>query len=514
MSTAEERLDSAATARFRQIALAGLVAFAIVTAVFYPTAAAVASIWWRSETFAHGLVVLPISLWLLWGMRKQLAAIPLRPSWLPLIPLMLSGFAWLIGESASVAALSHFALAGMLVSAVWAVWGHALAWQAAFPLAFIFFGVPFGEFLVPALMNHTADFTVAALRLTGVPVFREGNSFIIPSGSWSVVEACSGIRYLIASVMVGFLFAWLNYRSWRRRVLFILAAVAVPLIANWLRAYIIVMLGHLSDNKIATGVDHLIYGWVFFGVVIAALFWVGAIWRESDDVATPSASAAALESGGASMSRVAMAWLAVCAVVLIWPPLERWLANTPAARSYQLEAPRPAPGWVSVGDQPVANWRPSYFGDRTRVVQTYRLGDQTLTLFIAYYAQQTPGRELVQWDNRLVTAEDKDWREVGSELEQLGGSLDVRRTRLLRHGTDRLEAWSWFWLGDATSADSKHAKLALVKDRFARRADDSAALIIYASQAEANTSSRKLVEQFLIAHQHEINRVLREAPRR
>ena len=40
----------------------------------------------------------------------------------------------------------------------------------------------------------------------------------------------------------------------------------LPVLANWVRAYIIVMLGHLSGNTIATGVDHLVYGWVFFGM--------------------------------------------------------------------------------------------------------------------------------------------------------------------------------------------------------------------------------------------------------
>jgi hypothetical protein len=44
----------------------------------------------------------------------------------------------------------------------------------------------------------------------------------------------------------------------------------------------IVMIGHLSDNTLAVGVDHLIYGWVFFGIVIMAMFWIGARWREDE----------------------------------------------------------------------------------------------------------------------------------------------------------------------------------------------------------------------------------------
>ena len=128
----------------------------------------------------------------------------------------------------------------------------------------------------------TADFTVAALRASGIPVYREGLQFVIPSGSWSVVEACSGIRYLMASFMVGSLFAYLNYRSWRRRLAFVAVSLVVPIVANWLRAYMIVMLGHLSGNTLAVGVDHLIYGWVFFGIVIMAMFMVGARWSEPD----------------------------------------------------------------------------------------------------------------------------------------------------------------------------------------------------------------------------------------
>ena len=57
-------------------------------------------------------------------------------------------------------------------------------------------------------------------------------------------------------------------------------AIVVPVVANWLRAYMIVMLGHLSNNTIAVGVDHLVYGWVFFGIVIMLMFWIGARWAE------------------------------------------------------------------------------------------------------------------------------------------------------------------------------------------------------------------------------------------
>ncbi len=133
---------------------------------------------------------------------------------------------------------------------------------------------------MPRLMDWTADFTVAALRLSGVPVYREGVHFVIPTGQWSVIEACSGIKFLIASLMAGSLYAWLMYRSTGRRLAFIAASIAVPIIANWLRAYLIVMVGHLSKNRLMTNEDHIVFGWILFGAIMLLLYWQAARWRE------------------------------------------------------------------------------------------------------------------------------------------------------------------------------------------------------------------------------------------
>src|SRR5690606_22417596 len=91
--------------------------------------------------------------------------------------------------------------------------------------------------------------------------------------------------YLIASITLGALYAYLTYRSWKRRLLFVIAAMIVPVFANGGRAYMIVMIAHLSDMKLALGVDHYIYGWVFFGLVMLLLFWIGSFWREDEQPA-------------------------------------------------------------------------------------------------------------------------------------------------------------------------------------------------------------------------------------
>ena len=264
------------------VALIVVILLACVLGVFWKTTLSMIAIWDSSGTYAHGFVVIPIFCYLLWRKRDSLDGLAPKPQWGALFGVAAAGFLWMLGEIVSAASVSHFAMVAMVPFAVWSVLGTRIAQALVIPLAFLFFAVPFGEVLVPTLMDWTADFTVIALRASGVPVFREGNFFVIPSGSWSVVETCSGLRYLIASLMVGCLYAYLTYRSPRRRIAFIAASLIVPIVANWLRAYMIVMIGHLSSNRLAVGVDHIIYGWVFFGVVMALVFWIGSRWREDD----------------------------------------------------------------------------------------------------------------------------------------------------------------------------------------------------------------------------------------
>ncbi|WEF31778.1 exosortase A [Pseudoduganella chitinolytica] len=322
--------------------------------LYFATAASIVSIWERSATFAHGYVILPISLWLVWQRRAVLAQLPVRPFLPALVALALCGVAWMLGSLGDVSIVRQYAFAAMIPLTVLAVAGVAVVRAIAFPLAFILFGVPVGEGLIDPLIQITASFTVDALRATGIPVLREGNNFSIPTGDWSVVEACSGLRYLISSFTLGCLYAYLTYRTLWRRIVFSLVALALPILANGLRAYMIVMIGHTSGMTMAVGVDHIIYGWVFFGIVMLLLFWAGSFWRE-DRKDVPVAPGAAGPS--ASTARVAAVACGVAACIGVWPAygwyLERGNATHAPAElaTYQARAPIAAP---------FTAWTPAY----------------------------------------------------------------------------------------------------------------------------------------------------------
>jgi EpsI family protein len=320
---------------------------------------------------------------------------------------------------------------------------------------------------------------VGALRLSGVPVYREGNHFIIPSGAWSVVEACSGVRYLIASTMLGVLFAAITYRSTRRRVMFVLASILVPIVANWLRAYLIVMMGHLTNNQLAAGVDHLIYGWVFFGIVMLMLLVIGSRWREDGNVKMPALPLSAVAPRVQHGSLLLAALVAVGAAA-IWRPLEAMVERPRQdAHAPSLSALAGTAQWRPVA--PFADWKPLYQGQVAELAQTFRNADAPVGVYLAFYVDQDKGRELVTSTNLLVARDDWKWRQTdqGSARAQWAGQPVPFERATLRGPSVTLETWQLFWVEGHVTASPYLAKIWLAWAKLTGRGDDAALIVLY-----------------------------------
>ena len=483
---------------------------------YWDTARTMVEIWERSDTFAHGYLIVPISAWLVWRRRAALAALDMRPNFLVLPLLVLAGTGWLLGEVAGARIVQQYALVLMIPLLVWCILGNEVAKLLAFPLFFLLLAVPFGEFLLPPLMEHTADFTVFALRLSGIPLYREGLFFTVPSGSWSVVEACSGLRYLIASVTLGLLYAYLTYRSLARRAAFVALSVIVPIVANWLRAYMIVMIGHLSGMKYAVGVDHLIYGWVFFGIVMLILFWIGSFWRE--DLASPefprnaAAAGPPAQRGQTSLGSIITGTIAVAVLVAVWPVAAARLdAKGPAP---VLAAPQPAGGW-QVLDGRLTTWAPRYRNPRVQIHQSFAKADARTGLFVGYYRNQHEGAELITSVNTLVDGAEREWVVSGETRRELvSGEWRVAAVETrLRSRSTQLLVWRWYWVDGEYTVNQHWAKLLQAKSTLFGRGDDGAVVMVYAPYADDPQAAARKLQDFVSIMLPAITRSLEHARR-
>ncbi len=419
-ATAAAGSEGAAPARsllsrpaWRAATIAFALGFAAIVALFHNTAESIVSIWFHDTTFNHGFLILPICLYLAWLRRDELARMTPEPTGWALVPLAASGGAWLLGAAANVNVVQHFALLFMLWSLFVGVFGWRVSRYLAFPLAYAAFAVPFGTFLVPPLQEFTATFAVKGIELLGIPIYRDGFLLSLPNGNFEVAEACAGIRFLIATLALGFLFAQLTYRSYWRKAAFLALCVVVPILSNGLRALGVVLIGYVSDMTMAVGFDHIVYGWLLFAMVTVILLAVGMAFRDRDLNDVPPAPPSAVGRPRAGTFRVA-AVAAVCiAVAAVYPAYaELVIRAVPPDRPIALAAPTAGNGWSAVanaGD----SWQPVFPGADATLMQAYRKDGRTVRLFVAYYRYQRPAAEVVSFRNKIV--DDKAWRRARDE---------------------------------------------------------------------------------------------------
>lgn len=468
--------------------------------LFWQTAHSMVDIWWRSETFAHGFLIVPISLWLIWNKRKTLAALQPTPNPWGLLPLFGFSVLWLISNLVDILVIQQFSLVAILVVTIWTLLGNKVTGAIAFPLGFLFFAVPVGEALILPLMGFTADFTVMALQLTGIPVYREGMFFEIPSGHWSVVEGCSGLRYLIASITLGFLYAYLTYYTLWRRLLFIALAIAVPIIANGARAYMIVMIAHLSDMKLALGVDHYIYGWVFFGIVMLLLFWVGNFWREDKDQSVVSPPRISASTGGVKSKNILLIALG-CLALISTAPIAAYLSSgVPETATLTLKTPEPVAPW-ELSLKPAWDWKPRYLGMSAELHQAYVRGTQPASIYLAYYRNQRQDAELVNSQNVMIPQKDPHWSNVGEQkivISLAGQPVEIRQTQL-RSVNENLLIWDWYWLDGTYTSNPYVAKLVEAKGKLLGRQRHAAGIIMATRYDEKIQPAATVLQEMAVA---------------
>ncbi|MGD0104402.1 MAG: exosortase A [Rhodopila sp.] len=298
---------------------------------------------WNSSTaYNHCFLVIPIALYLLWDRRFDLVGIAPWPMPAALALGLPLALAWLVSERLGIMEGRQLVAVSFAELLFLAVLGGRLWWAMGGPLLYLYFLVPFGAFLTPELQDITTWFIRVGLEILGVPAFIDGYTIEIPQGTFFVAEACAGLRFLIASIAFGCLYALMMYRSPVRRGVFILVSIVVPVIANGFRGLGIVYLGYLLNSAQAAAADHIIYGWLFFSVVILVLIALGLPFRQDERSTRSAAPAASVAGSPASMWGMLAVAAGMVVVAAISPTVAAGLTMATATQG-------PVPASIDVG---------------------------------------------------------------------------------------------------------------------------------------------------------------------
>ena len=459
---------------------------------------AMADLWWNISTYNHILFVPVIVGWLVWHRRGELARLAPQGWWPALVPLGGALVLWVVARLGGVDIGSQLAAVVAMQTALLAMLGPRVAAALLFPLAYALFLVPFGDELVPALQMITAKMTIALTLWSGVPAVVDGVFIDTPAGLFEVAEECSGVKFLVAMVALGVLVAQCCFTGWKRRALFMAVAVALPILANGIRAWSTIYIAQSQGIEFAAGFDHIVYGWVFFGVVIALLLGLSWRWfdRDPDEVqvdgrallASPllarldawSVSGRTMVGGVIVLMAAAGAWHTVAA---------RQTADLPGA----LVLPE-VPGWERVGTVQRLAWAPRATGAEQRALAQYRDGrGRTVDVFVARYSRHGEQIDPTGFGEGALVP-DTDWRWLSPAAAPAGMKGDA----LFAQGSVRRIAFTRWQAGDFGTASASRLKLAVMRDRALLMARPVTTLIVSAEGAD-NAEIAARLDDFVAA---------------
>jgi exosortase len=238
-----------------------------------PLLGGLADRWSRHAYYSRAFLVPLFSAYLVWELREKLRGA--RPAWSRPGVLLCAGSLAPLGFGAATADLTlmtlalPFFVAGLAVLAL----GRDRARAIAFPIAFLGLATPLPSALIPtlslALRNAAAFVTQAALVLAGVDHRREGTSIVLRRVTVDINDTCNGLSFLMAMLVIGVAFAWLNQSTIRRRLGVIVVAIVVGFVANWVRILGTALIAHRWGAGAATGLSHIVYGEAVYLVMVA-----------------------------------------------------------------------------------------------------------------------------------------------------------------------------------------------------------------------------------------------------
>jgi EpsI family protein len=295
-------------------------------------------------------------------------------------------------------------------------------------------------------------------------------------------------------IMLGFLFADFAYRSTARRAAFVALSGFVPIIANGVRAYGIILVAYLSNGQIAVEVDHILYGWLFFTIVMAGLAWSGWRFREEGSLRRRVIERAPMAGSRGRLAGVAIAGLCLIA----WPrAYATLLERAPTGPAGRLVLPEAAAPWRA--DDATGTWRPHFPGADVVALESFRAGASRVDLFAAYYRRQTDDKKLVSAANTIAVDADGETASRSSTTLTIGGeNVPVAVSRISTPNGRRV-ILSLYWVDERFTANAITAKLLQAKAALSGGRRESA-FIALATEFTGDPEAAIVTMQDLAAH--------------
>jgi exosortase A len=448
-------------------------------------------IWYISDIFNHCFLVLPMSFYLIWEKRNEIQW-QNRECTLFAIPfIIMQVFLYVIGVAGDIQLFQHAAMFSLLPTIIWFYLGNKITKQIIFPLCFMLFAIPFGEEFIPFLQEITADISTEMISWTGVPLYRSGLFLEIPQGRFLVAEACSGVSFLIASVVLGNLYAYMNLKRMTTRIFFVLLSIALPILANAIRVFGTIMIGYASDMKYAAGADHLIYGWFFFAFVIICLLSIGELirrWEQRRFIGGATTQLNMSDNNSIEVFKTGASKLGLVSVILVFGIIKSVSINS-VAHTTITHPEFTSPFNVVTTGNSLSTWQPSFNNSTRFELLTLAHMEHRFVYFTAYY--DGTGGELVSTQHNLFG--EKSWSLSSKSTDRITDEILINNIELKSAVGHKINVYYLYIINGVVFNDTKKAKLYQVWLKLQGKPYDGVFLAISDSTQIDNESKKYIL---------------------
>ncbi len=238
---------------------------------------------WTDPSYSHCFLIPMFSAWVLWKSRDKFQNVLIQANWSGIIVTLISVGVLILGVFADENFLSRISLLLLLAGIVIQFYGWRCFQAGLFPWAALFLMVPlprilFAQITLP-LQFLSSRLGSGLLDLAGIWNLREGNLIHLHSLTLDVAEACSGLRSLMSLVTVSVIYGYVfEFKRWQR-VLLVICAVPVAVMANGFRIMGSGVVGEYWGRDKSEGFFHSFSGVVVFVFSFLLLILVGQTFQ-------------------------------------------------------------------------------------------------------------------------------------------------------------------------------------------------------------------------------------------
>ena len=434
--------------------------------------------WSGNGVYSHGFLALLIAAYITYQSRDKVSNARYRFNLMGLIAIIATGSLWLAAALINVQLIQVFCLFIIIVATLVCLFGFQSLWALKIALLALLLVLPVWNFLQVPLQILSSDVTYAALKLLDIPTLREGFRFTVPGGQFIIEEACSGLSFFLSSCLLSVLFVHFNHVLGIKRLYFILFAILLSLVSNWIRIVFVILVGNYTRMDHFIVQDHLTFGWILYAVMLIPFFVVGHFMNQfptlssTDQEHLHNQDELAIDNSVPGNAKIVAM---VTAVALItYPTIRLFLISenhdSGIANTYDTALGQLA---QSIDARFAKTWNPRFAGADETDQTSIRYGTQIYRSLRVTYLTQTQGKELVFVKNTPF-AEDQ-WLTSSTQFKTVELNSVTTNHKLTtlrdRRGTERYMV-SWYFIGGRVTTNEREAKLF---EFFARLAGDGSA---------------------------------------